>query len=50
MKYYRMALVISFVLKLKGERIDGDGLLACLSFIIIMKVCREMELCMECNY
>ena len=41
MKEYRVSLVISFVLKLKGdERIDGDGLWACLSFIIIMEVCR----------
>jgi len=43
-----MPFMISLVLKLKGgERIDGGGLWACLSFIIIMKVCRKMELCME---
>ena len=31
MKDYRMSLVISFVLKLKGDdRIDGDGLWSCL--------------------
>jgi len=41
MKDHRMSLVISFVLKLKGdERIDGGGLWYCLSFIVIMKVCR----------
>ena len=35
-KGYRMSLVISFVLKLKGDgKIDEDGLWSCLSFIII---------------
>jgi len=34
MKDYRMSLVISFVLKLKGdERIDEDGLWSCLSLL-----------------
>ena len=33
-----MSLMISFVLELKGERIDGDGLWLCFSFIIITKV------------
>jgi len=34
MKYPRALLVISFVLKMKGdERIEGDGLWSCLSFV-----------------
>ena len=50
MKDYRMSLVISFVLKLKGgERIDGDGLWSCFSFIIGMEVRRQMEPDMERN-
>jgi len=41
MKDYRMSLVISFILKLKGdEQINGDELWACISSIII-------EVCME---
>jgi len=48
MKDYRMSLVISFVLELEGdERIDGDDLRVCLSFIIVMGVCRQMGLFME---
>jgi len=48
MEEYRMSLVISLVPKLKGdEGIDRDELWACRSFIIIIKVCRRMELCME---
>jgi len=36
MNDYRMSLVISFILKLKGdEQINGDELWACISFIII---------------
>ena len=39
MKEYRMVLVISFVLKLKGdEKLNGDDLGARLSFMIIMRV------------
>ena len=35
-KNYRMSLVISFALELKGdERIDGDGLWLCFSSIVI---------------
>jgi len=50
MKDYRMPLVISFVLKLGGdEKIDGDGLWSCLSFIIGIEVCRKMGSYMERN-
>ena len=44
---YRMALMISFVQQLKGwiERIDGDALWDCLSFVVML----EAELCMERN-
>jgi len=43
MKDCGMSLVISFVLKLKGdERIDGDGLWSYLSCIIGMEVCRQI--------
>ena len=45
MKDYRMSLVISFP-ELKGdERIDGDDLWDCLSFILIMKVSYAGEWC-----
>ena len=45
-----MSLVISFVLKLKGnERIDRDGLWLCLSFITAMEVCRQMGSYIEIN-
>ena len=38
-KAYRMSFIISFVQKLKGwiERVDGDALWACLSFIIMLE-------------
>ena len=50
MKDYRISLVISFVLKLKGdERIDRDGLWLCFSFITVMEVCRQMGSYMERN-
>ena len=40
-KYYRMSLMISFVLELKGdERIEGDCLSLCFFFIIITEVRR----------
>ena len=36
-KNYRMSLVISFALNLKGdEKIDGDGLWLCFSSIVIV--------------
>ena len=48
MEECRMSLMVSFVLKLKSdERIDGDELWVGLSFILIMKVFREMELRIE---
>jgi len=50
MKDYRMSSVISFVLKLKGDkRIDEDGLWSCLSFVIGMEVCRQMGSYMKRN-
>ena len=38
-KAYRMSLMISFVQKLKGwiERIDGDALWDCLSFVVMLE-------------
>jgi len=49
-KDYRVLLMISFVLKLKGdERIDEGCLWLCLSFIIVMGVCRQMGQYMERN-
>ena len=46
MKDYRISLVISFVLKLKGdERIDGDGLWSCPSF---MEVCTKRFVLVLC--
>jgi len=50
MKYYRMSLVTSLILKLEADqRIDGDGLWSCLSFTTGIKVCRQMGLDMERN-
>ena len=43
MKNYRMSSVTSIVLKLKvDERIDGDDLWSCLSFIIVIEVDRQV--------
>ena len=37
-------LVISFVIKLNGdERLKGDGLWLCHSFIIVIEACKKME-------
>ena len=50
MKDYRMSLVILFVLKLKGDqRVDGDCLWSCLSFVIGMGVSRQMGSYMKRN-
>ena len=49
-KYDRMFLVISCVLKMKGdERIGRDSLWLCISFIIVVEVYRQMGSYVERN-
>jgi len=47
MKDYRMVLVISFFFLSGVERIGGDSLWSCLSFIILTEAHRQMGSYME---